>query len=192
MSRRMPAEENGGHDGLWRLIILRSYMINGSRPSQNINLGLPLRPHRRPARRHHLRHCRHGLVDHADAGTDLSIRAEGSRSDHGGRGRDGEPVAHSRLVARGRLAGLPRLFGHGDSGRCTWRADPARAALARRRYRDRPVSDRDGAGAALAGRAIRSRRSSGIWRSAAPSSAISPASWCRPVRSACRCFCFTD
>ena len=36
-----------------------------------------------------------------------------------------------------------------------------------------------------------SRRSSGIWRSAAPSSAISPASWFRPVRSACRCFCFT-
>ena len=127
MSRRMPAEENGGHDGLWRLIIPRSYMINGSRPSQSINLGLPLHPHRRPARRHHLRDCRHGLVDHADAGIDLSIRAEGSRPDHGGGGRDGEPVAHSRLVARGRLASLPCLFDHrgfrplrSARGRC-WR-----------------------------------------------------------------------
>ena len=35
------------------------------------------------------------------------------------------------------------------------------------------------------------KASSGIWRSAARSSAISQASWSRPARSACRCFCFT-
>ena len=39
---------------------------------------------------------------------------------------------------------------NGDSGRGARRADAARAALARRRYRDRPVSHRDGAGSALA------------------------------------------
>ena len=50
---------------------------------------------------------------------------------------------------------------HGNSGRSTWRADAARAALARRRYRDRPVSDRDGAGAALAGHAISLKHS--LW-----------------------------
>ncbi len=44
----------------------------------------------------------------------------------------------------------------------------AGAAVACRRYFDRPVSDRDGAGAALAGPARPQSFRSGIWRSAAP------------------------
>src|SRR5579864_9644649 len=53
-------------------------------------LGFSVRPRRRPDRRHHLRDRRHRLVDHADAGADLSIWAETGGTDHGGRRRDGE------------------------------------------------------------------------------------------------------
>ena len=110
----------------------------------------PLCPRGRAPRRHHQRHCRHRLVDHADAGSGLSIRAEAGRADYGDRRRDGEPVPHPRLVARGRLARLRRLFASRYSGRGPRRAHAAGAAVARGRYFDRPVPDRDGAGAALA------------------------------------------
>jgi len=40
-------------------------------------------------------------------------------------------------------------------------------------------------------RAINLKHASGTWRSVALSSATSRASWFRPVRSACRYFCFT-
>jgi uncharacterized protein len=59
----------------------------------NKTLELPLCPRGRAGRRHHLGHCRHRFVDHADAGAGLSVRAQASRADHGGRSRDGQPVA---------------------------------------------------------------------------------------------------
>ena len=118
--------------------------------SQRSRLELPLRPRGRARRRHHLRHRRHGIVDHADAGAGLSIRAAAGGADHGGRRRDGQSVAHPGLVARGRLARLRRLFRDRHSGRGAGRAHAADAAAARGGYFDRAVPDRDGAGAALA------------------------------------------
>ena len=110
------------------------------RIEETAHRGLPFRPGGRADRRHHFRHCRHRLVDHADAGAGLSIRAEASGSDHGGRRRDGKFFAHPRLVARGRLARLPGLFGDGHSCRRARRAHAACAALACRRYRHRRCS----------------------------------------------------
>jgi len=59
----------------------------------------------------------------------------------------------SRILAwwrGGRLARLRRLFDPGHSRGGARRPHVAGAAVARRRHFDRPVSDRDGAGAALA------------------------------------------
>ena len=47
---------------------------------------------------------------------------QASGADHGGRRRDGQPVAHPGLVARGRLARLRRLFHHRHSGRSAFGA----------------------------------------------------------------------
>src|SRR3979490_949566 len=113
-------------------------------------LELPLRARGGARRRHALRHCRDRLLDHADAGAGLSVRAEAGRADHGGRGWYAQPVADPGLVARGRLARLRRLFDSRHSGSSTRGAHAAGAAVARGRYLDRPVSHRDGAGAALA------------------------------------------
>ena len=98
------------------------------------------------------RHHRYRLLDHAGAGARVCLRAQGSHPDHGGRSRDGEPLPHPGMVARGRLAGRCRLCGDWNSGGHARRPHDAGPAAACRRSGDRRVPSGDDPRTPLAGR----------------------------------------